>query len=274
MDHFSPHHIAIDAAQAAGNGGRGRLFYLPGSDGRARAIAEAFEGLEVVPSERQLNVYLGRLRGPDGASVDVGAVASGMGCPSLDIVVTELVMLGARTLIRVGTAGSMQPDALRSGDIVIAAAAVRDEAASDDYVDRGYPAVADRGVVAALEHAAVAVGLGDRAFTGVVHSKDTLFGRELGVGPRAASNREATRQLEQMGVLASEMESAHLFVLSHVHSKAVAPVAAAAPAGLVRAGAVLAVISDQAGFAAPDVAAPAIKGAVDIALAAAFDLFR
>jgi uridine phosphorylase len=273
-NHFVPHHLAIGAAQVAGNGVRGRVFFLPGSDGRARMIADAFLDLEVVPSDRQLNVYLGRLE-DGGTSVDVGAVSSGMGCPSLDIVATELVLLGARTLIRVGTAGSMQPQALRAGDLVIASAAVRDEGASDDYAARGYPAVADRVVVAALERAAVACGHADRTFTGVVHSKDTLFGRELGLGPRSGPNAEATRQLQQIGVLASEMESAHLFVLSHVHSSAIAPIAAGAdPGRLVRSGAVLAVVGDHGGFAEPAVAAPAVARAIDVALRGALELCR
>ena len=36
-----------------------------------------------------------------------------MGCPSVDIIVTELIMLGARRFVRVGTAGSLQPHAIR-----------------------------------------------------------------------------------------------------------------------------------------------------------------
>ena len=142
MTKFVPHHLSIDTEHTRGNRGAGRLFLLPGSDGRARRIAERFSDSEVIPSDRQLNVHLGRLQRDD-VTVDVGTVATGMGCPSLDIVVTELIELGARHFIRVGTAGSLQRDVVQVGDLVIATGAVRDEATSDAYAPREYPAIAD-----------------------------------------------------------------------------------------------------------------------------------
>jgi uridine phosphorylase len=90
MEHATPHHLTIGPEHCAGNERFGRLFLLPGSDGRARQIADHFTDLQVVPSPRQHNAYLGRLAGRDGF-LDVGTVATGMGCPSVDIIVTELV---------------------------------------------------------------------------------------------------------------------------------------------------------------------------------------
>ena len=264
MASFKPHHLSIGPEHTQGNGGVGRLFFLPGSDGRARRIAERFTDVEEVGSDRQLNVHLGRVP-TEAGPVDVGAVATGMGCPSLDIVATELILLGARTLIRVGTAGSMQPDRVRVGDLVVATAAVRDEGTSDRYVGVEYPAIADPDVVRALESAAARSGMGERTFSGVVHTKDSLFAREMGHGPLQEANRAYMEQLHGLGVLASEMESAHLFVLSHVHS-------GAASAARIRAGALLAIIGDQTAFAAKEQAAVAEKAAIDVAIESAADL--
>jgi uridine phosphorylase len=49
----------------------------------------------------------------------VGICATGMGCPSVDLIVTELIMLGGRRFFRVGTCGSLQPKLIRYGDLVV-----------------------------------------------------------------------------------------------------------------------------------------------------------
>jgi uridine phosphorylase len=269
---FVPHHLAITAEHAAGNHGAGRLFFLPGSDGRANRLSQHFSDREVIPSDRQLNVYLGQIE-KHGATVDVGAVATGMGCPSLDIVVTELILLGARSFIRVGTAGSLLPGVVSTGDLVIATGAVRDESTSDCYVAREYPAVADGEIVAALERAALGCDMGDHTFKGVVHSKDSLYSREMGYGPRQAINQDYMRQLSEIGVVASEMETAHLLVLSDVHSKKPVPLSTPAGVAKIRSGALLAVIGDHTAFSGAEQTRRAEEAAITIAIAAAHELF-
>ncbi len=269
---FTPYHLTLNAADVAGNGGAGRVFFLPGSDGRARRIGERFAGRFERPSDRQLNAYLGHLEA-GGRKVDVGAVATGMGCPSLDIVVTELILLGVRHFIRVGTCGSLRPDVVRVGHLVLATGAVRDEGASDRYIVREYPSIADPVVLAALETAAERKGYAARTFKGVVHSKDSLYGLEFEHGPRRAENHDYMRQLREMRVLATEMEAAHLFVLCDVHSTGIAPLATKPPVGaFVRSGAVLAVIGDDEPFADPALVADVENAAVDVALQAALEL--
>jgi uridine phosphorylase len=274
MEHATPHHLTIGPEHCAGNERFGRLFLLPGSDGRARQIAEQFTDLQVVPSPRQHNVYLGRLAGRDGL-LDVGTVATGMGCPSVDIIVTELVNLGARLFLRVGTAGSLQPQEVRVGDLVIATAAVRDEGCSDRYALPAFPAVADTEWVRSLELATCRHQLGKRTFRGVVHTKDSLFAREFGVGPRQEENRDYQRQLRALGVLASEMEAAHLFILAAVHTTARAPLAGVPdPRGVVRAGALLAVVGDEHPFADPAEVGRVEDAAISVALEACRELLH
>merc|ERR1712137_1438515 len=120
-----------------------------------------------------------------------------MGCPSVDIVVTELIKLGAKRFIRVGTAGSLQPHTIRVGDVVIASAAVRDEGTSRHYAPIEFPAIAAPTMVQALKHAAGDVSQtsefmksGSKIYCGIVHTKDSLYAREFGEGALVQSHKD------------------------------------------------------------------------------------
>lgn len=273
MSDFKPHHLSVGAEELSGNGGYGRLFFVPGSDGRAKQISQHFEDLQVFPNSRQHNVYTGRLPTDLGGFVDVASVSTGMGCPTLSIVMTELIMLGVRLFIRVGTAGSLQKDTLKTGSLVIATGGVRDEGASSRYIDASYPAVADLDMTAALQRSAHVNGWGANTYCGLVHAKDALYGVEFGHGPLAAENEAFLDRLSQMGVLASDMETSHLFVLSDVHSSEIAPIGRQTlPQGKVKSGAVLAVVGDDTPFAKPERAKAAEEAAIEVALGAAQQL--
>lgn len=265
---FKPHHITATEADFAGNGGIGRYVLLPGSDGRARIIAERFEGMKVRESSRGHNVYLGTLQGHAGP-VDVATVASGMGCPSLDIIVTECIKLGASRFLRVGTSGSLQPDVIRPPSLVLATGAVRDEGTSRTYAPVEVPALASPEWIRALEAAAANLGLEEEVYAGPVHSKDSLFAREFGQGPMAAENTRYMERISALGVLASEMEAAHLFILGAVHGNPIAPLADTDERreGILT-GCVLAVIGDHKRFAPKSVQVKAVSSVIDLAFEA------
>ena len=273
LEDITLHHLTIRPEQTQGNDGLGRIFLLPGSDGRAEEIASRLKNVEVARSKRRLDAYLGRIT-RDGRTADIGVVSTGMGCASLDIVVTELIAAGARTFLRVGTSGSLQPNHIRVGDFVVARAAVRDESVSDRYVSMAFPALADRLVVDACCRAAENLGLGARTFAGIIHSKDSLFAREFGMGPLRDDNERFMESLRSVGVLASEMEAAHLFVLSAVHGTAIGPIQPSlpVPGRAIRSGAILAIIGDDRPFAPKDEVGRAIENLVDLALESALNL--
>src|SRR6266545_1210224 len=83
---------------------------LPGDPLRARYIAEPVQS----NAERGMLGYTGTWNGKP-----ISVQATGMGCPSAAIVVEELVQLGVKRLIRVGTCGGLQPD-LELGDLIVA----------------------------------------------------------------------------------------------------------------------------------------------------------
>ncbi len=94
-------------------------------------------------------LYMGKLKGTD---LDMGTVSTGMGCASLNIIVTELIKLGAKILIRVGTAGGIY--GIRVGETAIATGGVRDEGSSNDYAPKEFPAVASFEITSAFQDAA------------------------------------------------------------------------------------------------------------------------
>ncbi len=242
----------------------GRVLLLPGSSGRANDIAQRFENRATFPSQRNHDVFLGTVPGANGP-VDVGVVSTGMGCPSVDIIVTELLSVGACCFLRVGTCGSLQSHVVRAGDVVIATGAVRDEGASLAYAPPEFPAVASGQVVSAALAAAGASSFGDRVHVGVVHTKDSLYAREFGLGPAATENERYMERLSALGVLASEMEAAHLFVLAQVHSGT----GVRARACRVHAGCVLAVIGGAVPFDGEVEAADAVDRVIDLGLTTA-----
>ncbi|GHV03785.1 uridine phosphorylase [Clostridia bacterium] len=148
----------------------------------------------------------------DGAKVNVMSV--GIGGPSMAIGVEELVKLGVKTFIRVGTSGGIDLD-VKAGDLVIPTAAIRQEGTTKEYLPEFFPAAADFSVVTALRRAVDSAKLSRHI--GVVQSKDSFYGE---LEPERMPMRERLTELweiyKRTGVLVSEMECAALFCLGSV----------------------------------------------------------
>ncbi|RUR20665.1 uridine phosphorylase [Legionella sp. km535] len=242
---MSPRHIGLVADDLKGNGSLGRYIILTGSDGRAKRISEHFESVQIKPHPRQHNCYLGVIK-QDHRSLDVAVISTGMGGGSSDIIVTELMLLGGSRFLRVGTAGTLLPSQVRSGDLVIVTGAVRDDKASWDYIYKEYPAIASLEFVLASQEASK--DMSSAAFnihTGIVHSKSSLFAREFGFS-LMDDNSSYMTTLKRAGVLASEMECAQLFILSSLHTAFRNASNSLYPP--ILSGAILAVIGDDTAF--------------------------
>lgn len=260
---MKPIHLDAQPADFEGNDGKGRFLLLPGSRDRAEKIASLFHNVRVNRHPRGHDLHLGCFTHA-GKQMDVGVVSTGMGCPSLDLIVSELIALGAKVLLRVGTSGSLQPH-VKTGDVVVATAAVRDEATSDHYLPREFPALAAWSLVLAIQRASEKLSLRGTVHFGPVHTKDSLYARELGWGPLAAEHKRYSALLTSAGVLASEMECAHLFVLGQLGAEAV---------GMpVLSGGVVAVIGDHdTAFRHVPEAQMAVDDAIALALASLGEL--
>ena len=175
------------------------LVLLPGDPNRARRISERFDA----GSARQVNDHRGLL-GFTGSyrGTPVSVQATGMGTPSMSIVVEELLRLGARRLIRVGTCGGIAK-ALRTGELVIATAACPVDGATATYLlGEPYAPAADFALTRALVDAAEAADL--TTTTGLIASVDVFYNPDP----------DYARRWRDRGVLALEMEASALFYLA------------------------------------------------------------
>ncbi len=197
-----------------GKGEVGRYVILPGDPKRCEKIAKYFDNAVLVADSREYITYTGYLDG-----VKVSVTSTGIGGPSASIAMEELVNAGADTFVRIGTCGGMQLN-VKSGDVVIANGAIRMEGTSKEYAPIEFPAVADIQVINALMQSAEE--LKTSYHVGVVQCKDSFYGQHsperMPVSYELMNKWEAWKRL---GCLASEMESAALFVVaSHLHVRA------------------------------------------------------
>lgn len=188
-----------------GAGDIGKYVIMPGDPKRCVKIAGHFENARLVADVREFVTYTGTLDG-----VPVSVTSTGIGGPSASIAIDELSKCGAHTFIRIGTCGGMQENVL-GGDVVIATGAVRMEGTSREFAPIEYPAVPDFNVTTALVQAADELKVPHH--TGVVQCKDSFFGQhEPEIMPVSYELENKWQAWLRMGCLASEMESAALFI--------------------------------------------------------------
>jgi uridine phosphorylase len=218
---------------------------LSGDPSRSERIAtEHLSGMRELSRHRGLDAFAATL--PGGAPVV--CATSGMGAPSMSIVVNELVQVGIRTIIRIGTSGSIQ-DHVGIGSVVIGSGALTNQGAALDIAPAEFPAVADPFLAVTLAGAAGRLGI--EHHVGVMASTDTFYEGQQRTA--SSANPHLLRRLQGMideyhdlGVINFEMEAGTLFKMGAVYGFA--------------AGAVVAIIAQRNEAEAPDV------GAIDVAV--------
>lgn len=202
----------------------GRYVILPGDPKRCVKIAEHFDNPVLVADHREFVTYTGFIDG-----VKVSVTSTGIGGPSASIALEELANIGADTFIRVGTSGGMDINVM-GGDLVIASGAIRMEGTGREYAPMEFPAVANYDVLNALVKASK--DLGKKYHVGIVQCKDAYYGQhEPETKPVAYELINKWNAWLKLGALASEMESAALFIVGAYRR--------------VRVGAILNVVANQ-----------------------------
>jgi uridine phosphorylase len=205
---FSPSDLDAPPASSA---------LLCGDPQRARRIAQETAGvvcLKVLSENRGLNSYLCELEnGPRFV-----AATSGMGAPSLSIVVNELVQVGIRQIIRVGTCGGIA-EQVKVGSLVISQAALCRQGAANDIAPRDYPAAADPFLTVSLVAAARRLKI--EHHLGLTASVDTFYeGQERSdsANPQLLQALQGiTAEYRQLNILNYEMEAGTLFKMGLVY---------------------------------------------------------
>lgn len=196
-------HLGFDGTHGA------KYALLPGDPGRVEKIAALLENPRFFHQKREYTTWVGQLCGEN-----VLVMSTGMGGPSTAIAAEELYQTGVHTMIRVGTCGGMAKEVM-GGHLVVAQAAIRAEGTSHEYLPAAFPAVANLAVTNALVQGCGDIGVPHHV--GVVHCKDSFYGqKEMGRMPIAAQLQQNWQAWLAAGCLASEMESAALYITCQV----------------------------------------------------------
>jgi uridine phosphorylase len=204
-----------------------RYMIVVGDPGRVLRIGNFLKDPKEIAFNREYRTLVGSF---ESQPISVGSL--GIGAPSTAIGLEEYARCGVDTFIRVGTSGGLGPS-VHLGDVVCATAAVRDEGTSRQYIPLEYPAVSSIDVVLAIREAATSLGLRNRYYEGICHSKDCFYSEEASMMPDPDTVERRWSIWKRAGVLATEMECSLLFALGSIRNW--------------RTGAVLAVIGLTAG---------------------------
>ncbi|MBC2714991.1 MAG: nucleoside phosphorylase [Desulfobacteraceae bacterium] len=192
------HHLGLSPSDV-------KCAIITGDPRRVEIITSLLEGSERLSDRRGFlcyRAYIGKL--------PIVVVSTGIGGPSTAIVVEELVEIGIRIIIRIGTCGALQSN-IKVGDLIIPTGCVREEGTTAQYIEPIFPAVPDFEMLKRLFNAAT--NQQGRFHIGITHCKDAYYLEQPGkqLAPQAIENK--WKLWQQSGVLATEMESSTLFVL-------------------------------------------------------------
>jgi uridine phosphorylase len=196
------YHIALQRGELAEH------ILLVGDPGRVAKVSRHFDAIELERSNREITTATGTYRG-----MRVSAMSTGMGTDNVEIVLAEVMEItDAPAFIRIGSSGALQPE-IALGDLVVSIGAVRLENTTDFYVHPGYPAIAHRDVVWALETACLQLGYAHHlGLTATASGFYAPQGRQMRTLP--VRYPQLAEELRGQGVANLEMESSALFVLT------------------------------------------------------------
>ncbi len=196
------YHIALERGELA------EYVLLVGDPSRVSKVAERFDRVDLERSNREITTATGIFRG-----MPLSVMSTGMGPDNVEIVLAEVLEITDQpTFVRIGSSGGLQPN-IGLGDLVVSTGAVRLENTTDFYVHPGYPAIAHRDVVWALEEACRQLGYAHHV--GISATASGFFapqGRAMRTLP--VRYPDLTEELRRQGVMNLEMESSALFVLA------------------------------------------------------------
>ena len=198
------YHIGLERGELA------EYILLVGDPGRVAKVSSRWDTVELERSNREITTATGSYR-----DMRLSCMSTGMGTDNVEIVLAEVMEItDAATLVRIGSSGALQPE-IALGDLIVSTGAVRLENTTDFYVHPGFPAVAHRDVVWALEAACRQQGVAHHVgLTATASGFYAPQGRQMRTLP--VRYPELADELRRQRVANLEMESSALFVLAHL----------------------------------------------------------
>ena len=190
------YHIALSPGEI------GEYVLLPGDPARSDIVAGYLDDAKLMANNREHRTFTGYYKG-----VKVSVTSTGMGCPSAAIAAEELINIGAKALIRIGSSAALDPR-IRIGDLMISRAAMKNEGTSRFYVPDSFPAVPDLELTWKLIETAreMCAPTSETVYVGINSSDDAFYGE----------TPEFLDQLRKYKIMNIEMESSALYTIGHL----------------------------------------------------------
>lgn len=190
------YHIALSP------GDIGEYVLLPGDPARSDIVAAYLDDAKLMAQNREHRTFTGYYKG-----VKVSVTSTGMGCPSAAIASEELINIGAKTLIRIGSSAALDPR-INIGDLMISCAAMKNEGTSRFYVPESFPAVPNYEFTWHLIQTAneMCKAGGEKVYVGINASDDAFYGE----------TPEFIEKLRKLNIMNIEMESSAIYTIGHM----------------------------------------------------------
>lgn len=180
----------------------GEYVLLPGDPARSDIAAQYLENAKLVGHNREHRTFTGYYKG-----VRISVTSTGMGCPSTAIAAEELINIGAKNLIRIGSSAALDPR-IKIGDLMVTLGAMKNEGTSRFYVPDRFPAVPDLELTSMLLQTAreLTAGTDFSVYAGITSSDDAFYGE----------TPEFVEKLRSYKVMNLDMESSALYTVAHL----------------------------------------------------------
>lgn len=184
-----------------------KIVLLPGDPGRVAYIAQKYlKNAKLIAQNREFTTYVGSYKG-----IKITITSTGIGSPSTAIAVEELISIGAKILIRVGTCGGALKKEIKPGSIIIPTATIREEGTTKEYLPPEFPAVADIDVLNALKKSAQDQKF--KYFLGINRTHDAFYGASTNIQKWGSIYKNERMKDWEYPLISSEMECAPLFLI-------------------------------------------------------------
>lgn len=179
----------------------GKYVLLPGDPKRSDIVAKYLDDAHLVADNREHRTFTGTYKG-----VTISSTSTGMGCPSAAIACEELINIGAKCLIRIGSTAALQPH-INIGDLLISTGSMKNEGTSKFYVPDCFPAIPDFDLTRVLIDVAreKEAELGYKLYYGINAVDDAFYGE----------TPEWIESLAKLGCLNVDMESSAIYTVAH-----------------------------------------------------------
>ena len=180
----------------------GEYVLLPGDPARSDRVANYLDDAKLMANHREHRTFTGYYKG-----IKISVTSTGMGCPSTAIAAEELINIGAKTLVRIGSSAALDP-AIKIGDLMISTGSMKNEGTSKFYVPDNFPAIPDFAftnlLVATAKQMAAEKGIG--VYAGITSTDDAFYGE----------SPEFIKKLQDLKIQNIEMEASALFTIGHI----------------------------------------------------------